>query len=296
MAGKRMTAEKVTFFEIRNRIMGWTGISLPTKVLWEHLCQMAWADGSCYPSTQTLALKLGLHIRAIKRSKAELVTKKLINVFHRPNSQTDVIFPFSQFRNIEQRDKNINILSSDILSLPGPNKNNDLPGTSDKSASNQCHIVTPSSDILSPIKENIKRKDKKVHTTYVCDERSSEHEHIIADEPPQNKSKSQIRREKAQAKQQHRESQLADIKSNLAQYADKYPDVDLEDLFRRMDFWLHDNPTGKLRIDLHRTWNWWLNKEQSNAAMRKKFKTKPKTNRQFNEEDYNRYVAELTKP
>lgn len=272
--------------------MAWEDLPLPTKVLWEHLCQMAWADGSCYPSTQTLATKLNLHLRVIKRSKSELVSKNLIHVFHRPNSQTDVIFPFVRFRNIEQRDRNISVLSSVILSLPGNNENNNLEKSSVKSETDQCHIVTPSSVILSPIKENIKRTNKKeeVHTSYVCDERSSEHEHVTAE--PVAKTKVQLKREKAEARQQQRESQLAEIRSNIDSFKTKYPDIDVEDLIRRLDFWLHNDPTGKTRVDINRTWKWWLNKEQSRAAMRKKFKTDKTKSRSISNDEFDKYLNE----
>ena len=276
--------------------MSWDGLSLSTRVLWEHLCQMAWTDGSCYPSNQTLAKILGISLRQVIESKNELTAKKLIHVFHRNRPQTTLIFPFVQFKNIEQRDKNIITLNSAVSALPEPTNINDLQLGSAEIAFDQCSECTTGSAVSAPIKENIKRTIKKeeVHTSYVCDERSSEHEHITAE--PAVKTKAQIKREKAEARQEQRESQLADIRSNLDSFKAKHPDIDVDDLFRRLDFWLHNDPTGKTRVDIHRTWKWWLNKEQSKAAMRKKFPAnKPKSNREFDEEEYKRYVAEFTK-
>lgn len=275
--------------------MSWDGLSLSTRVLWEHLCQMAWTDGSCYPSNQTLAKILGISLRQVIESKNELAAKKLIHVFHRNRPQTTLIFPFVQFKNIEQRDKNIITLNSAVSALPEPTNINNLSLDSAEIAFDQCSECTTDSAVSAPIKENIKRTIKKeeVHTSYVCGERSSEHEHITAE--PAVKTKAQLKREKAEARQQDREKQLDEIKSKLSETAFEFPDFDVNDLFRRLDFWLHNDPTGKTRVNIHRTWKWWLNKEQSKSAMRKKFNNKTKPKREFDPEEFNRYVSEFNR-
>lgn len=285
-----MSADKPSFFDIRNKIMSWEGLSLSTRVLWEHLCQMSWADGSCYPSNQALAKILGISLRQVIESKNELAEKRLINVFRRNRPQTTLIFPFVQFKNIDQRDKNIITFNSAVSALPDTNKNSNLQTDSADSAFDQCSECTTNSAVSAPIKENIKIKYKReeVQPSVVCDERSSEHEHVTA-EPV--KTKAQLKREKAEARKEQRESQLAEIRLNLQTYKTDYPDIDLDDLFRRLDFWLHNDPTGKTRLDIRRTWRWWLNKEQSKIAMRNKFNNKNKPKREFDPEEYKRYVT-----
>lgn len=282
--------------------MAWEGLSLSTRVLWEHLCQMAWTDGSCYPSNHALAKILGISLRQVIESKNDLTTKQLINVFHRKRPQTTIIFPFVQFKNIEQRDKNIVTFNSAVSALSRPTKINNLSLDSAESALDQCSECTIDSAVSAPRKENSLKENIKeeVHTSYVCDERSPEPERITATESagtaPVTKTKAQLRREKAESRQQQREDQLAEIRADLDTSQSQHPDFDVHDLFRRLDFWLHNDPTGKTRLNIHRTWKWWLNKEQSKAAMRAKFSTnKPKPKREFDEEEYKRYVAEFTK-
>lgn len=298
-----MTAEP-TFFDIRNRILAWGKLSIQAKTIWISLCQYSWADGSCYVSRNTLAEKHGMSLPAVKRARKELTDKQLISVFKRPIPQTAVIFPFIQFEHTNQRCSNVVNLSNSIgskMTLLTNNNINDLETDGVKSEPIMGSKMTLSmGSNSSPIKEKYLKENIKeeVHTSYVCDERSSEPERITATDPvetaPATKTKAQLRREKAESRQQQREDQLTEIRAELDLSQSQHPDFDVHDLFQRLDFWLHNDPTGKTRLNIHRTWKWWLNKEQSKTAMRKKFPAnKPK--REFDEEEYKRYVAEFTK-
>ena len=277
--------------------MAWEGISLPTKVLWEHLCQMAWADGSCYPSTQTLAQKLGMHIRVIKRSKAELITKKLINVFRRPNPQTDVIFPFSQFRNIEQRDKNITVLPSDILSLVEHKENNNLQKASDILSLDQCHIVTRPSDTLSPIKEKyLKENLKEEKTKEECIEPYASGNGIDTIHPVVESQTEVVKQPKNKTSKHRasREEQLNQIKSDLDTYRVEYPEINISLEMENFEYWLNNYPKGKMRKDLFLTWKNWLHREH---IQQQKRKTNTKTTEQkklSQFEEYKKYVAKVS--
>jgi hypothetical protein len=295
-----MTA-KPTFFDIRNKIMGWDGLSLSTRVLWEQLCQMAWADGSCYPSTQALARMLQISLITVKRSKAELIQKKIIHVFRRRHPQTDVFFPFVKFRNIEQRDKNITVLSSVSQTLPDSNKNDDLQEGSVSQTPRWCLTDTISSVSQTPIKENslkenIKEEEDNTTNVVFCQTCHQNDKSDTIDMPvePQTEAVEQPKLTKKQRSEKHRESrenQIAEIEANLKQYRDEYPAINIDLQLQKMRLWLDTNPKGKTRKDIHRTWANWLLKAQSNYNVAQVGKQTPENKRLSQYEEYKKYVA-----
>lgn len=290
-----MTKE-LTFFEIRNRIMEWEGLSLSTRVLWEHLCQMAWMEGSCFPSTQTLSKRLQISLIKIKRSKSELIKKQLIHVFHRTRPQTDMIFPFVQFKNIDQRDKNITILPSVSQTLPGIKEINTLQLDSVSQTPTQCLTDTRPSVSQTPIKENIKikLKEEKNNTTDVvfCRTCPKTDKSDIADatiETPQPLT----RKQKSELHKQSRQQQLDEIQANIESYKTQYPAVNIDLQFQKLVVWLNENPKGKTRKNIHRTWTNWLLKTQSNYNVAQIGRS-PEDKQTAKYEEYKKYVAKYT--
>ena len=250
--------------------MAWEGLSLSTRVLWEHLCQMAWANGSCYPSTQTLSKKLQISLTAIKRSKAELIKGKLIRVFHRDRPQTDLFFPFVKFQNIEQRDKNITVLPSVSQTLLDSNKNSDLQKGSVSQTPTQCLTDTRPSVSQTPIKENLKRtvKIEEDDTTNVvscqtCHQNDKSDTNNPLPEPQIDQPKL-TKKQRSEKHRESREAQIAEIESNLQQYRDKYPAINVDLQIEKMKLWLDTHQKGKVRKNIHRTWINWLLRAQSN--------------------------------
>ena len=292
-----MTA-KPTFFDIRNKIMGWEGLSLSTRVLWEHLCQMAWADGSCYPSTQTLARMLQISLRQIKQSKTELTSKGLVNVFHRELPQTDIFFPFVRFQNIDQRDKNITVLHSAANALCGPNDSNDLQTDSAATAPTQCSHCTRHSAAIAPIKEKIKIKDKirEEYTTnvvFVEHVQSDTSDTLVpaVETPPEKVEQNLTKKQRSEVHRAARDAQIAEIEANLQQYRDEYPTINVDVQFRKMVLWLTTKQKGKVRKDIRRTWINWLNSKLADYNVAQIGKQTPENKKLSQYEEYKKYVA-----
>ncbi len=251
---RRMTVnmqESPTFFDIRNRILEWPGLSLAAKTIWISLCQYSWADGSCYHSRQSLADKHGLHLDTVKSARRELIKKGLITVFKRPLPETAVTFPFVKFQAIEQRDRNVVRLENQI-----GDKTTLLIG-----------------DIFPPIKEKILKENIKVQ------EKKEEGIEPYADgngidtdpEPVKHTKKPKVSKHRAS-----REEQLDKIKANFAEYQTQYPEIDINLEIENFEYWLTNYPKGKMRKDIFATWKNWLHREHVQLQKRRKPATKNK--------------------
>lgn len=249
-----------TFFDIRNKILAWEGLSLPTRTLWISLCQYAWADGSCYPSTQTLAKKLNVCLRAIKQSKAELIDKKLISVFHRVLPATDLIYPFIRFKNIEQRSSNILVLHGAPHALCVINNIEGLQTDSALNAPDQCTTCTIDSAPHAPIKEKYLKETLKEEKIHIVQPPSKS--------PEQKKTKKQESEENKAARIADRQRQLIEIESNFPKYHLDFPEINLDLLLRKMKRWL-EGPRGKTRKQMEDVWQTFLGNAQSTIDIAK---------------------------
>lgn len=292
-----MTVKQPTFFDIRNRILEWPGLSLAAKTIWISLCQYSWADGSCYHSRQTLADSHGMTISLVKRARKELCDKKLIKVFKRPLPATAVTFPFIRFAAIEQRDKNVvqfeNMIGSKSTLLDSK-ENNELEGQWVQNIPYNRVTGEPIDRFkIDPhkrkdLKENI--KEEKDNTTNVvfcqtCHENDKSDTDNLPVETPKLTKK--------QRSEQHRESreaQIAEIEANIQQYRDEYPAVNIDLQLKKMKLWLETNQKGKVRKDIHRTWINWLLKAQSNYNVAQIGKT-PEDKKLTQYEEYKKYAA-----
>lgn len=292
-----MTA-KPTFFEIRNAIMSWENLSLSTRVLWEHLCQMAWSDGSCYPSNNTLSKILGISPRQIVESKNELTKKRLINVFHRNRPQTTIIFPFVQFKNIEQRDKNITPFNSAVNALPETIKNNNLQVDSADNAFGWCSECTTNSAVAAPIKENIKiklKEDKNNTTNVVFCQTCPETDIFDTENSPNNHQPKLSKQQRSEAHKTLRQQQITEIETNIQRYRDEYPAVNVDLQFKKMKLWLETNQKGKVRKDIHRTWLNWLLKAQSNYNVAQLGRQTPESKKISQLEEMKKYAEKYSR-
>lgn len=292
-----MSADKPSFFDIRNRILEWPGLSLSAKTIWISLCQYSWTDGSCYHSRQTLAENHGMHIDTVKSARRELSEKGLIKVFKRPLPLTAVTFPFVKFQAIEQRDKNVVRLENQIgdkTTLSSVNNNNDLqsnrgnlsPIIGDKTTLLIGDKTTPIKE--NSLKENLKEEDDttNVVSCQTCHPNDKSDTKAIANKPQSTLTKKQ----KSELHHKSRQNQLSEIESNIQQYKDEYPAIDVDLQFKKMKLWLDSHPKGKVRKNIHRTWINWLLRAHSNYNVAQTGKL-TKNKREFDPEEYKRYVT-----
>lgn len=292
-----MSADKPSFFDIRNRILEWPGLSLSAKTIWISLCQYSWADGSCYHSRQSLADKHGMTLTMVKRSRQELVDKGLITIFKRPLPATAVTFPFIKFQAIEQRDKNVVRLENQMGSkstLSETNNINDLQTDrciDEPIIGSPVHLLIGSKSTPikeNSLKENLKEEDDttNVVSCQTCHPNDKSDTKAIANKPQSTLTKKQ----KSELHHKSRQNQLSEIESNIQQYKDEYPAIDVDLQFKKMKLWLDSHPKGKVRKNIHRTWINWLLRAHSNYNVAQTGKL-TKNKREFDPEEYKRYVT-----
>ena len=291
-----MTVEP-TFFDIRNRILEWPGLSLPAKTIWISLCQYSWTDGSCYHSRQTLAENHGMTLALVKRARKELTDKGLVTVFKRPLPATAVTFPFVKFQDIEQRDKNVvrleNQMGSKSTLLVSKENNNIQDQWGQNDTYNGVKIDPIDRVKIDPhkrkvLKENIKEEQKKNGIEPYAVGNGIDTIHLAVASQPEVVKKPRTTKHKAS-----REEQLDKIKANLDDYKTQYPEIDINLEIENFEYWLANYPKGKMRKDLFATWKNWLHREHVQQAKRKKQPVNKINKREFDPEEFNRYVSEF---
>ena len=298
-----MTA-RPTFFDIRNKIMSWPGLSLAAKVIWVSLCQYSWTDGSCYHSRQTLAENHNMTLTLVKRARKELLDKGLINIFKRPLPATAVTFPFIQFHDIEQRDVNVVRLENQIGSkstLSEPNKNSELQDQWGQNRPYNGVKIDPIDRVkIDPHKRKVLKENIKEEEEYTTNVVFVEHvpEGDISDTlapavetPPPTEQTTITKKQRSEIHRASREAQIAEIETNLQQYRDEYPTINVDVQFRKMVLWLTTKQKGKIRKDIRRTWINWLNSKLADYNVAQIGKQTPENRKLSQYEEYKKYVA-----
>ena len=236
----------------------------------------------------------------VKRARKELVDKGLVTVFKRPLPATAVTFPFVKFQDIEQRDKNIvrleNQMGSKSTLLDSKENNNIQDQWGQKIPYNRVKIDPIDRVKIDPHKRKVlKEKLKEEKTKEECIEPYAVGNGIDTIHPAVESQPEVVKqpRNKTSKHRASREEQLAKIKTNLDEYRRQYPEIDINTEMENFEYWLNNYPKGRMRKDLFATWKNWLHREHVQSQKRKLLPNKTKNKREFDPEEFSRYVSEF---